>query len=380
MEKLLPPDIALILFAISFSICGALILLHPFLARHLRGRDDLKSVQAAHQRCTPRIGGVGVLIAAVVALLFLVPDHRQLSFSVFALTLLPVFTAGLAEDLGWRVSALGRLLAAASSAGLAIVLLQVWIPPFGVAWLDLVMGFAPFAILVTILWATGVCHALNLIDGVNGLAGGTGLLIAVGIALVATQAGATGFATIAAALVPALIGFLVFNWPLGRIFLGDAGAYTLGHVLVWLAIGLAWVNPEVSALALSLMFFWPVADTFLAIARRVRAGRPVGAPDRLHFHQFVMRALMLLSGGRLSKGAANSATTLVLLPMIAAPVVVGVYLWDRPQAAVVAWVVFGLLFTMTYLIGVRLFRGNIWRRLARRLKHDTQLRRVAAEI
>ena len=373
MQRLLPIDMFLLLFVVSFSICAVIILTYPFLVKYQRSRDDLNSVQAMHLRNTPRIGGMGVLVATVIALVLFAPEQKQFSFSVFALTLLPVFVAGLAEDLGWRVSALGRLLAASCSAAMAILLLQIWIPPLGIAWLDPLMGFAPFAIILTILWATGVCHALNLIDGVNGLAGGTGLLIALGIALVAEQAGAIGFTAAAAAIIPALIGFLFFNWPLGRIFLGDAGAYTLGHVLVWLAIGLAWMYAEVSAIALSLMFFWPVADTFLAIARRSRAGRPIGEPDRLHYHQFVMRALILLSGGRLGKGTANSATALILLPLIAAPIATGVYLWDRPLAALVAWVLYGALFTVSYLAGVRLFSSNRWRRISRGLKGQVLL-------
>ena len=65
--------------------------------------------------------------------------------------------------------------------------------------------------------------------------------------------------------------------------------------------------------------------------------------------------------------------------MIAVPIAAGINLWDRPQAALVAWVAFGLLFTLTYLLGVRVFRGNAWRRVARRLKHDAQLRQVVAE-
>ncbi len=373
MNSLLSLDVFLLLLAVSFSICGLLVLLHPRLARYLRSRDDLNSVQAAHLRSTPRIGGIGVLAATLIALLFLVPDDKQSFFALFALTLLPVFAAGLAEDLGWRVSAMGRLLAAACSAALAIALLQIWVPALGIGVLDMVLGVAPVAIFVTILWATGVCHAINLIDGVNGLAGGTGLLIALGIALVAQQAGAMGFATVAAAIVPALIGFLLFNWPLGRIFLGDAGAYTLGHVLVWLALGLAAANAQVSALALALMFFWPVADTFLAIARRLRAGRPVGAPDRLHYHQFVMRALMLLSGGRLGKGVANSLTAMIMLPLVATPIATGIYLWDRPVEALLAWIVFGVLFTLSYLTGVRVFRGNRWRRVARAMQERNAL-------
>lgn len=367
MENLLQMNIFLVLFCLSFCICSLIVFVHPWLAGFQRSREDLDSVQCAHLRSTPRIGGVGVVIATMVGLLFLLPAHQTLSLPLFALTLMPVFLTGLAEDLGWRVSASGRLLAAAISALLAVALLRIWLPPLEIPVLDVVMTVAPLAIAVTILWATGVCHAFNLIDGVNGLAGGTALLIAIGIALVAQQAGATGHAAVAAALVPALLGFLLLNWPFGRIFLGDAGAYSIGHALVWLAISLAWVNAQVSALALALMFFWPVADTFLAMARRMRSGRPVGAPDRLHYHQFVMRALILLSDGRIGKSAANSATTVIMLPLVAIPVFTAVYLWDRPVAAVFAWGVFGVLFTLSYLAGMRFFRSRRAKRLAKGL-------------
>ncbi|MFN3845084.1 MAG: MraY family glycosyltransferase [Paracoccaceae bacterium] len=367
MNVLLTPTAFFGLLAISFIICGAVIVLYPFLVRYLRDRDDLASVQSAHERVTPRLGGVGILTSSLIALLLLVPDDKAQFFALFSLTLTPVFAAGFAEDMGWRVSANHRLGAAAASAGLVMVLLKLWFPLTGLLWIDLLLGFTPFAIALTLLWATGICHAFNLIDGVNGLAGATGLLIAAGIAVVADNAGAHGFATVAFALVPALIGFLMFNWPLGRIFMGDAGAYTLGHVLVWLAIGLAWHNADTSIVAMALMFFWPVADTLLAIARRRRAGRRYNTPDRLHFHQLVMRALMLISHGRMSKGVANSATTLVLLPFVAAPIFAAVYLWDRPLAALIAWVVFGVLFVTSYMGGIRSVRGARWRKAARRL-------------
>ena len=293
-------------------------------------------MQCAHVRLTPRVGGLGVVAATLVALLFFVPGDRQAFFALFAVSLAPVFVAGLAEDLGWRVTPVGRLFAAAVSAVLAIALLGGRIPPVGLPWVDTALAFAPLAIMLTVLWATGVCHAFNLIDGVNGFAGAQGVLIAAGLTLIASQAGAASFALVASAMIPALQVFLLLNWPLERIFLGDAGAYTLGHVLVWLAIGLAWYYPRVSVLALALMFFWPVADTLLAIWRRMRNGRPVGAPDRLHFHQLVMRALLLISSGRMSKGAANSTTTLVMLPFAALPIGAAVLLWDRPLAALLA--------------------------------------------
>ena len=365
MENLVQPATFIVLFLVSFLLCSLIVLVHPRLLRVLRAREDLGSVQCAHLRSTPRIGGVGVMAATLVGLLFLLPAHQTLSLPLFALTLVPVFLTGLAEDLGWRVSAAGRLLAAAISALLAVAILRVWLPPLEVPVLDVIMTVTPLAIAVTILWATGVCHAFNLIDGVNGLAAGTAVAISAGIALVAHQAGASGYAAVDAAMIPARLGFLVLNWPFGRVFLGDAGAYSVGHILVWLAIGLAWVNSQVSALALALMFFWPVADTFLAMARRMRSGKPVGAPDRLHYHQFVMRAMMLLSDGRLSKTAANSATTVVMLPLVTAPVATAVYLWDRPLAAAMAWVGFGVLFTLSYLVGLRFFRSGRWKRVLR---------------
>jgi len=340
------------LFAISASICGLIILAGPLLFRYLRAAEDLRTVQCAHLRQTPRLGGVGVVVATLVGILTLGAEYPLMPAGLFALTLLPVFVFGLAEDLGWRISARGRLLAAASSAGLAVLLLGIWVRPVGIPGLDLILSITPLAIALTVLGATGV----------NGLAGGTALLIAAGIGLVAHQAGAGSLSAIALAIIPVILGFLVFNWPLGRIFLGDAGAYCMGHVLVWLAIALAWFHPEASAVSLTLMFFWPLMDTLLAIRRRLRAGRPVSAPDRLHFHQLVMRALMILSSGQLSRGVANSATTLILLPLVGAPIVTAVYLWNRPVAALVAWIGFAVLFHATYVGGLLVFRNNLWRR------------------
>ncbi len=367
MDNLIPPlfnfGTFITLFGLSVSVSGALVLLHLQPASYLRADEDLKSVQCAHQRNTPRVGGLGFIAAMLFAFWYLVPGPDHYFFSVFAMTLMPVFLAGLAEDLGWRVSPLGRMLAAAGSALLAILLLEVWIPSHAFPGFEMLLGFAPLAIAITIIWAAGVCHAINLIDGVNGLAGGAGLLIATGLVLVAHKAGAINFAIAAAAVIPAIIGFLVFNWPMGRIFLGDAGAYSLGHILVWLAIGLAWLHPQVSALSLSLMFFWPVADTFLAIYRRARAGRPVSLPDRLHYHQLVMRGLILLSRGRLGKGTANSATCIIVLPLIAIPIAMSVYFWDRPVAALVAWAGLGFAFVLSYIAGIRCLQKNAWRQV-----------------
>ena len=154
------------------------------------------------------------------------------------------------------------------------------------------------------------------------------------------------------------LGFFTLNFPFGKIFLGDGGAYALGHLLVWCAILL--INPalEISPFAILLIFFWPVADTGLAIWRRWKLGNPAGRPDRLHFHQLAMRFLEIRFFGRERRNIVNPLSTLLLVPLISTPQALGVLLWDNFTATV--WSVAGmtLLFVATYLIGIRVAKSG----------------------
>ena len=92
-------------------------------------------------------------------------------------------------------------------------------------------------------------------------------------------------------MVAAVLGFYDVKFSFWKNILGDGGAYALGHLLVWSAIILTNSSNEVSTFAILLVFFWPVADTGLAIWRRWKLGNPTDRPDRLHFHQLAMRFL-----------------------------------------------------------------------------------------
>ena len=144
----------------------------------------------------------------------------------------------------------------------------------------------------------------------------------------------------------------MLNFPLGKIFLGDGGAYALGHLLVWSGIVLINYESTVSAFAILLVFFWPVADTGLAIWRRWKLGNPTDRPDRLHFHQLAMRFLEIRFFGRDKREITNPVATLILLPLISAPQVLGVLFWNQFKASVISTVGMGLLFLTTYLVGI----------------------------
>ena len=358
----------LLLFALSFAICAAIVATRRHHARLTLRRADHLARQAAHLDPTPRIGGVGLVAAIMVFLVFMPGGRLAFEAGLFSLSLLPVFLFGLAEDLGWPVSPRLRLMASAASSLLVVALLGVWIRHAGIPGLDLALPLAPVAIAFTVFWVMGLCHATNLVDGVNGLSSGIAALIALGLGAIALKAGDPALAMVAFAMVPAIMGFFVLNWPWGLIFLGDAGAYTLGHVLGWLGIILVARNPEAAGIAVGLMFFWPVADTLFAIWRRRRAGRPTGAPDRLHFHQLVMRTLEMVFGVRHRRRLTNPLTSVVILPLAAMPVVAGVALWDRPAAALWALGGFWVLYIGGYEAVLRLCRTAPARRRRARLK------------
>ena len=137
---------------------------------------------------------------------------------------------------------------------------------------------------ITLFWIVGVTNAMNLIDGLDGLSAGTGAIIAATLAIICWQADQYSGVVIGVAILGALLGFLPFNFPPARIFLGDAGALFIGYALAVVSIQgyrkAALLTFIVPLLALAV----PLLDTLLSIVRRVRMGRGIFAADRMHMH------------------------------------------------------------------------------------------------
>ena len=348
------------LFFVSFVLCIIIIVSSGY-GFSRRGAIDATAVQSAHSGFVPRVGGLAIYLAILVLIPLLsfgfIPLSVVFNLDAEQLTLLilsaaPVFSVGLAEDLGYDMSPKARLIASGFSSLVAILLFKVWLDSLGIPGIDKLLMFAPFGILFTIFATVGVVNAFNLIDGLNGLSSYVTVSVAVSLSIVAFQAGNTQVSIFLVLCVAAVLGFMVLNFPMGKIFLGDGGAYALGHLLVWSAIILINNATDVSAFAILLIFFWPVADTGLAIWRRWKLGNPTDRPDRLHFHQLAMRFLEIRFFGRDRREVANPFATLILTPLISAPQVLGVLFWDNFKASVVSTAGMGLLFIMTYLVGI----------------------------
>lgn len=348
------------LFFVSFTLCLIIILSSGY-GFSRRGDIDQKAIQSAHRGFVPRVGGLAIYIAILVLIpllsfgfipLSVVFDLDAEQLTPLILSAAPVFSVGLAEDLGYDMSPRARLVGSLVSSLIAILLFKVWLSKLGIPGVDQLLVFAPFGILFTIFATVGVVNAFNLIDGLNGLSSYVTVSVAVSLSIIAFQAGNSQVSIFLVLVIAAVLGFMVLNFPMGRIFLGDGGAYALGHLLVWSAIILINGATEISAFAILLVFFWPVADTGLAIWRRWKLGNPTDRPDRLHFHQLAMRFIEIRFFGKDKKHIVNPVSTVLLVPLISAPQVMGVLFWDDFVATVWSTLGAGLLFVTTYLLGI----------------------------
>lgn len=354
------PASAIFVFAVSMVV-GLVIALgrHSVPAAARRSDQEPKSVQSAHIHATSRLGGVAIVVAMCVGTLvwFSSLDVR-LNHAYFLATIIPLFIVGLMEDLAYFASPRLRLAATAISGLLFVVVFREWLPRVDVPILDLAFSWAPLAIPLTVFICVGVTHAFNLIDGVNGLSSTVAIAAALSLAVISHGAGLSGHRDAMLLLALAIGGFVVLNFPFGLIFLGDAGAYVIGHVLVWTGVSIIWLAPNVSALAILLVFFWPVADTLLAIWRRLAHGKSVASPDRLHFHQLVMRAIEISAIGRGRRALSNPLTTVIILPMALAPMAVAVLEWESVTVTALACIAFAVGFFGVYLVGIRWARSS----------------------
>lgn len=260
--------------------------------------DAQEKIQKAHEAPTPRIGGLGIFLAA----LFMA--YEPLLGLPVLLAAIPTFFAGFIEDYSGRVSPVQRL----AIMGLSPLMLMSLLP--GLFFENQVFAsplvYYLFAVLVFV-GLLSVINGLNFIDGHNGLAGGTALISVLSMAVLARMYAEPGLLYILAIVAVAIFAFLIFNYPKGRIFLGDSGAYLLGFLLGALALVFWLSRPELPAILFITLLIYPLWELAFSVLRKLCFERlsPLKS-DRRHLHQ-----LLRQYGG--VKG--NMHWSLLLLPV-----------------------------------------------------------------
>jgi UDP-N-acetylmuramyl pentapeptide phosphotransferase/UDP-N-acetylglucosamine-1-phosphate transferase len=327
---------------------------------HPSADNDLSGPQKFHARPVPRLGGAGVIAAIVCGSAiaqFSDPPTATNMWLLIACSL-PALVAGITEDLTKTVSPRRRLLAVAISAGLAIWLLDALIARTEIPGVDPLLQWMPLSVLLTVFAIAGVANAINIIDGFNGLASMCVLLMVLALGYVAFQVGDTFIFTASMITAGAVLGFFVWNFPAGLIFLGDGGAYLLGFMLGELSILLVRRNPGVSPMFPLLLCAYPIFETIFTIYRRkVVQGVAAAAPDGIHLHTLIHRRLIRwtlennFERRRLTRR--NSMTSPYLWLLCLSSVIPSVLWWNN--TTVLSW--FLLAFVVGYVwLYVRIVR------------------------
>jgi UDP-N-acetylmuramyl pentapeptide phosphotransferase/UDP-N-acetylglucosamine-1-phosphate transferase len=351
-------------FAVSFLVTLGVVRAAKSL-QHVAGDHDVSGPQKFHAHPVPRIGGVGILLgvaAGAVVLAWREPTSATW-LATFLACAVPAFGGGIAEDLTKTQSPRRRLALTAVSAGLAGLLLQALIVRTDIPGLDWIVAFPAGALLVTVFVVAGVANAVNIIDGFNGLASMCTVIMLVGLAYVAFAVDDRLIALLALAGIGAVLGFFVWNFPAGLVFLGDGGAYFLGFYVAELAILLLYRNPSVSPMFPLLLCMYPVFETLFSIYRKkYLRGISPGLPDGVHFHMLVYKRLMRWAvGDRSARGLTrrNSMTSPYLWLLCSLSVVPAV-LWFDSTAIQAGFIgLFGITYVLLYWRIVR-FKTPRW--------------------
>ncbi len=279
--------LSMLIFAVAFALSAGGTYLAGRLGRRL-GLVDVPGGRRTHQGTVPRIGGLGLFAGFFLTALALYlsstfrPEHQLPLSGVLAGTAF-VALFGLADD-HFQLRAWPQFVAQIAAAIIAIAttvyIQQVTLPliypkPYQFQWY--------ITYPLTVVWVVGMMNTVNFLDGLDGLAAGVGAIAAALFAVHSINLFQWQIALYSLALAGACLGFLLFNFQPARVFLGSAGAMTLGYALATLSI----LAPARVATALLVMAI-PIADTGFQAFDRWRRGQPLGQGDRGHLHYRLM--------------------------------------------------------------------------------------------
>jgi UDP-GlcNAc:undecaprenyl-phosphate GlcNAc-1-phosphate transferase len=272
-----------LLLAVLITIAMTPVL--SVLAIHYEVAVDQPGVRKVHTRPVPRIGGVAMTIGAFVPLLYWLHTEKFVIAYLVGATVLVAF--GMLDDIldiSPKIKFAGQIIAAL----IVIIGGGVQINSLGMLIPDGYQVPGIIALPFTLLAIVGATNAINLSDGLDGLAGGICLLIFAAIGYLSYLEGNQVIGLIALALSGVLFGFLRFNTHPATIFMGDAGSQFLGFSAATLSIHLTQQAPTLSPVLPLILLGFPILDTVTVMVTRISKRRSPFSADKNHFHHHLM--------------------------------------------------------------------------------------------
>ena len=273
--------------AVAFLIAFAATPAVMSLAHKINAIDVPRDKRRVHKKPIPLIGGLAIFYGFIISVLCFAELDRETAGILIGSVI--IVTVGMIDD-AIDMKAIVKLLCQIIAAVIVVysgVRIEQFANPFA-RW----FGGPPYiymnywiSVAVTVIWIVGICNAVNLIDGLDGLAVGVSSIAAICMLILTLLSQNVNVAIITAAVAGACFGFLPYNFNPAKIFMGDTGALFLGYILACISIqGFLKLSAIISFAVPIIVLGLPIFDTLFAIVRRVLTGRSPMSPDRGHLH------------------------------------------------------------------------------------------------
>ncbi|MGG1616034.1 MraY family glycosyltransferase [Paenibacillus sp. NRS-1782] len=285
----------LLIYIIGFIMAlGLALLLTPLVKKFAVkvGAVDVPNARKVHTRIMPRLGGLGIFLAVLLSLLAILPfvpegmlSSRDINFIAAFLIGGTLITLIGALDDRFDLNAKLKFMAQIAVACMVVFAFDIRVDFVNVPFQDAYSSLESWiSIPLTIFWIVGVTNAINLIDGLDGLAAGVSGIAIGTIFVMSLLMGNYMVAMLCLVLLGSIVGFLFFNFHPAKIFMGDTGSLFLGFCLAMLSmLGFKQIA-IVSFITPLIIIGVPLSDTFFAIIRRKLQKKPIFSPDKGHLH------------------------------------------------------------------------------------------------
>ena len=272
-------------FLYSFILTLIIIkLIYPSLIKYIKNPEG---PQIIHEGNISRLGGLSIFLALAIFSTF--NSFQEPNVILFYLMVsIPVFLFGIFEDITQLVSPVFRLIGSAISAVLFVIIFDIAITSIGINLLNFMLSYEIISLSFTLLCIIFLIQAFNIIDGLNGLSLITAILSFVSVSIISYEVADFEVFNVSVYLIFIILGVLIFNFPFGKIFIGDSGAYIVGLYVAISVIMLAERNTDITALVIVQIIIYPSYELLRSFVRRFLVNKKnILKPDQKHLHSIL---------------------------------------------------------------------------------------------
>lgn len=347
--------VTVLAFIMSFLMCR-IVLFTANVNNSILMDDQLEDIQKMHDKPVPRIGGAAIFTSLVFISVYGATIAAKWSqfYSGLLISVFFVFLGGFTEDVSKRVTPLVRLIFIISAVIFAVFVVHSMslIRNLNHQTLNQLLTFDAISFIITCFAVVGISNAYNMVDGYNGLSSMAAILNVAGLYYLSYMLNDTNSQFCCQILIAAILGFFVFNYPRGKIFLGDGGSYIIGFLISLISINIVESHRgAISPFAVLLLVAYPFTEAVFSIVRRKFIHKTSAmAPDNMHLHQLVFSRCL---HEKLSLLQRNARVMPIMMIMMLPQLFCVMYYYDNNTIMLIGLLIYFIYYIYIYTMLIK---------------------------